>query len=93
MGSKEGITEGITALVGSDITDAVLRLADGTNFKSIDEYSLAKLFAAALEGANRPESTKILDQLVEAITFPFDSERSAAPTLRSSDRRPQKCHC
>ena len=52
MGAKEGITDGITALVGSDITDVILRSADGTDFKGIDKYALADLFDAALEGAD-----------------------------------------
>ena len=52
MGAKEGITNGITALVGSDITDAILRSADGTDFKGINEYALADLFEATLEGAD-----------------------------------------
>ena len=39
IGAKEGITEGITALVGLDITDAVLRSDYGTNFKGINNYS------------------------------------------------------
>ena len=41
MGTKEGATEGITKLVGSDITDTVLQAADGTDYKGIDEYFLA----------------------------------------------------
>ena len=62
MGAKEGVTEGLTALVGSDITDTVLRSADGKGYKGIDEYS----------GAGRPATTNVLYQLVEVITYVFD---------------------
>jgi hypothetical protein len=37
IGAKEGATEAITDKVGSDITDAVLRTADGTDYRSIDD--------------------------------------------------------
>ncbi len=36
IGAKEGIVKAVTKLVGSDITDAVLRTANGSNHKSID---------------------------------------------------------
>ena len=52
MGAKEGITDGFTSLLGSDITDAILQSANGTDFKGIAEYALADLFEAALEGAD-----------------------------------------
>ena len=73
--------ETIMALVGSDITDAILPSAEGTDFKGIDEYTFAKLFEAALEGADRPGATKILDQLVEAITFPFDFRKKCSANV------------
>ena len=81
MGAKEGITDGITALVGSDITDAILRSADGTDFKGIDEYALAELFEAALEGADRPGASEILDQLVDAITVQFDFRKKCSANV------------
>ena len=81
MGAKEGITDGITALVGSDITDAILRSADGTDFKGVDEYSLAELFEAALEGADRPGASEILDQLVESITLQFDFRKKCSANV------------
>jgi hypothetical protein len=35
MGANEGVVEAVLKLVGSDITDAILRTADGSNHKSI----------------------------------------------------------
>jgi hypothetical protein len=43
IGVKEGVTEGITLKVGSDITDAILRTSDGSDHKSVDEYTLFKV--------------------------------------------------
>jgi hypothetical protein len=31
IGAKEGVVEAVSNLVGSDITDAILRTADGSN--------------------------------------------------------------
>jgi hypothetical protein len=36
IGAKEGVAKAVTKLVGSNITNAVLRTADGSNHKSID---------------------------------------------------------
>jgi len=36
IGAKEGAAEAITAKVGSDVTDAVLKTADGSDLRSID---------------------------------------------------------
>ena len=51
LGAKEGITEGITDIVDSNITDVILRTSDDTDFKGIDEYQLYKLFEATVRGA------------------------------------------
>jgi hypothetical protein len=40
--AKEGVVEAITKLVGSDVTNAILRMANGSNHKSIDEFTLHK---------------------------------------------------
>ncbi len=52
IGAKEGVVEAVTKLVGSNITNAVLRTADGSNHKSIDDYMLLAVMAAAIDGAN-----------------------------------------
>jgi hypothetical protein len=52
IGAKEGLVEAVTKLVGSDITNAVLRTANGSNHKSIDKYTLFAVMAAAINGAN-----------------------------------------
>ena len=35
IGAKEGVVEAVTKLVGSDITDAVLRTANGSNHSAV----------------------------------------------------------
>jgi hypothetical protein len=40
IGAKEGVMEALTTFVGTEITDAVLRRADG-NYKGLDKYTLA----------------------------------------------------
>ena len=52
LGAKEGVIECMTDLVGSDITNAVLRTSDGTDFKGIDEYQLYEIFEATVGGAD-----------------------------------------
>ena len=67
--------------MGSNITDTFLRSADSTDFKGIDKYSPAKILVAALAGADRPGSANILNQLVEAITFPFDFRKKCSANV------------
>lgn len=52
IGAKEGATEGITLLVGSNITNTILRMPDGSDYNSVDDYTLNNVMRAAIEGAN-----------------------------------------
>ncbi len=61
IGAKEGIVKAVTKLVGSNITDAVLRTANGSNYKSIDDYMLFAVMAAAIDCANQPSITDVLE--------------------------------
>jgi hypothetical protein len=40
IGSKEGMVKAITKLVSSNVTDAIQLTADGSNHKSIDNFTL-----------------------------------------------------
>ena len=51
IGTKEGVAEAVSKLVGSNITDAILRTADGSDFKSIDDYTLYEVMKVAIDGA------------------------------------------
>ncbi len=72
IGAKEGIVEAVSKLVGSNITDAILRTADGSDFKSIDDYTLYKVMKVAIGGADQPTTNDVLEQLLEVINHPFN---------------------
>ena len=72
IGAKEGATAAITSKAGARVTDAILRTADGTDFKSIDEYELHELVAAVIQAADRPRVRAIRQQLLAAIGHRFN---------------------
>ena len=78
IGAKEGVTEGVTKLVGSDITDTILRTSDGSDYKSVDDYTLFDVMKAAIEGADRPSATDVLEQVIEVIHHPFDFRKKVS---------------
>ncbi len=53
IGAKEGVVEAITKLVSSDITNAILCTADGSNHKSIDNFMLFDIMQVAIDEADR----------------------------------------
>ncbi len=81
IGTKEGVVEAVTKLVSRDITDAVLRTADGNNHKSIDDYTLFAVMAAAIDGANQPSTTDVLEQLLEVINHTFDFQKKVSVNM------------
>jgi hypothetical protein len=72
IGAKEGTDEAITKKVGTDVTDAILKTADGSNFKSIDDWQLEDVLAAIIQGADRSNTADVLNQLLAIIQFVFD---------------------
>jgi len=78
IGAKEGVVEAVSKLVGSDITDAILRTADGSDFKSIDNYTLYEVMKVTIDGANRPATNDVLGQLLEVINHPFDFRKKVS---------------
>jgi hypothetical protein len=81
IGAKEGVVEAVTKLVGSNITDAVLRTADSSNHKSIDNYTLFAVMAAAINGADQPSTTNVLEQLLEVINHTFDFQKKVSVNM------------
>ncbi len=63
IGAKEGVVKALTTFVGTNITNTILRQANG-DFKGLDKYTLHDLLKAAVDGADRPPATDILDQLL-----------------------------
>ena len=87
IGAKEGATEAITNKVGSDITDTMLKTADGSAFKGVDDYQLEDLLNAMLQGADRPSTTDILEQFLGIIAFTFNFQNKVGPTWNFSARK------
>ncbi len=72
IGAKEGAIEAITELVSSNITDAILRTADGNNYKSVNNFTLLDVMQVAINGADRPSTNDVLEQLLEVINHTFN---------------------
>ncbi len=72
IGAKKGVVEAVPKLVGSDITDAILRTADGSDHKCINDFTLYEVMKVAIDGADRPSTNDVLEQLIEVINHPFD---------------------
>jgi hypothetical protein len=81
IGAKGGVVKAVTKLVGSNITDAVLRAANGSNHKSIDDYTLFAVMAAAIDGANQPSTTDVLEQLLEVINHTFNFQKKVSVNM------------
>jgi hypothetical protein len=81
IGAKEGTTEAITAKVGSDVTDAVLRTANGSDFKSIDDWQLKEVIATVVQGADRPNTAEVLSHLLAIIRFSFDFRKKVSANM------------
>jgi hypothetical protein len=80
IGTKEGVFESVTKLIGSNITNAVLQTANGSKHKSIDDYTLFTVMAAAIDGTNQPSTTDVLEQLLEVINHTFDFQKRSVST-------------
>jgi hypothetical protein len=72
IGAKEGVVEEVSKLVGSNITDAILRTANGSDHKSIDAFTLYNVMKVAIDGANQPSTNDVLEQLLKVINHTFD---------------------
>jgi len=72
IGAKEGVVEAISKLVSSDITNAILRTPDGSDHKSIDNFTLYNVMKVAINGADRISTNDVLEQLLKVINHPFD---------------------
>jgi hypothetical protein len=82
IGAKEGIIEALTTFVGTNITDTILCQADG-DFKGLDKYTLHDLLQAAVDRAERPPATDILDQLLAVFNYAFDMRKKISMNMKS----------
>jgi hypothetical protein len=82
IGAKEGVIKALTTFVSTDITDTILRQADG-DFKGLDKYTLHELLKAAVNRADRPPATDILDQLLTVFNYAFDMRKKISMNMES----------
>jgi hypothetical protein len=59
-------------LAGSNVTNAILRTADGSDHKSINEFTLYKVMKLAIDSAYQPSVNNMLEQLLKAINHNFN---------------------
>ena len=71
IGTKEGAAEAVTSIVGSDVTNPVLKHTDG-NPKEVNEYHLIKLFLVIASAAKRPTERKMVALNVNSLQFKLD---------------------
>jgi hypothetical protein len=72
IGAKEGVVEAVLKLVGSNITNAILRTANGSDHKSIDDFTLYNVMKVVINGADQPSTNDVLEQLLEVINHTFN---------------------
>ena len=65
------MVEALTTLVGTDITNSVLRHTNG-EYKHLDKYTLRELIQANIDRDNRQPATDVLTQLNHIINYVFD---------------------
>jgi hypothetical protein len=75
IGAKEGVVEAVLKLVGSNITD------NGSDFKSIDDFTLYEVMKVAINGADRLTTNDVLEQLLEVINHPFDFRKKVSVNM------------
>ena len=82
IGAKEGVIKAITAHVGSDITDPILRKADGSNvLKNIDDVAIWDIFQAVIAAADRPATKTVLEKVIALVGFRFNFQRKVAANV------------
>lgn len=62
-----------------------------TDFWRIDNYKIRDVLVAILQGANRPNNTNVLSQIMTIIQFGLASAKSSAPTWNSFTQKPDAC--
>jgi hypothetical protein len=81
IGAKEGIVKAVSKLVGSNITNAILRTADGSNHKSINDFMLYDVMKVVINGADQPPTNDVLEQLLEVINHTFKFRKKVSVNM------------
>jgi hypothetical protein len=72
ISTKEGAVEAITKLVSSNVTNAIIWMADGSDHKSINDFTLFEVMKFSINSADRPFTNDVLEQLLKDINHNFD---------------------
>jgi hypothetical protein len=72
IGAKEGVVEAITKLAGSNVTNAILRMANGSNHKSIGKFTLYRVMKPTINSTHQPSTNDVLEQLLKVINHNFN---------------------
>ena len=83
IGAKEGAAEALKKKVGTDVLESVLRTADGTGIRGIDDYTIADIIAAIMDGADRPTTNEIHDRMSDIISFTCDWRKKTTTNLEA----------
>ncbi len=81
IGAKEGVVKAVLKLVGSNITDAILQTADGSNHKSINDFMLYNVMKVAIDGADQPSMNDVLEQLLKVINHTFNFRKKGSVNM------------
>ncbi len=75
------MVEAITKLVSSNVANAILRTADGSNHKSIDDFTLFEVMKSAIDGANQPSTNNMLEHLFKVINHNIDFHKKISVNM------------
>ncbi len=66
------MVEAITKLVGSNVTDAILRTTNSSDRKNIDNFTQFEGKKLAINGTDRPSTNNVLEQLLKVVNHNFN---------------------
>ncbi len=81
IGAKEGIIKAVSKLVSSDITNTILQMANGSDHKSINDFTLYNVMKVAIDGADRPSTNDVLEQLLKVINHTFNFRKKVSVNM------------
>ena len=89
IGVKEAIAVEIMVIVGAHITNPILRMTDGSDFRTVDQYNLRQLLSAVTNEDKLPSVTENRQMMVDAMATSFDWRESVATNLEKNPQQKQ----
>ena len=81
IGAKEGVVEAVSKLVDSNITDSILRTADGIDHKSIEDFTLYDVMKVAIDWADWQSTNDVFEHILEIINHTFDFRKKVSVNI------------